>query len=33
MQGKGDQSTTEDLELLKKEVEMLEGELKTSGDG
>jgi hypothetical protein len=32
-EGKGDKSTTEGREQLKKEVEMLKEELKTSGEG
>ncbi len=33
MEGKGDKATAEGLGLLKKEVERLKEELKTSGDG
>ncbi|KAL7400116.1 hypothetical protein ABVT39_006776 [Epinephelus coioides] len=32
MEGKGDKATAEGMELLRKEVEKLKGELKTSGD-
>lgn len=33
MEGAGDQATAEGMELLRKEVEKLKGELKTSEDG
>lgn len=33
MEGRGDRSTAEGMDLLRKEVEKLKEELKTSGDG
>lgn len=33
MEGKGDKATAEGMELLRKEVEKMKGELKTSEDG
>lgn len=33
MEGKGDKATAEGMEMLRKEVERLKKELKTTGDG